>query len=223
MFATLLSSIFRAVNRRLSSDLSSWSVALIAVEVRIQHLPRCIFQWFLTVGWQTKFSNVSFLNVASRGRFRWAYDSLYIDEDGTLGGQPNSVIMAPDGINNASSMCTPMSDFDNAIRCPLSEGSWLRFSLRNALGRDQGQLHIYDDRNSSTIVPWLRQQLTLPRGYMVVLRANQTYQFSFSANPVSRFDRSSFVQPLTFTSPPISFGMTLYTMSLCTMLLLEIF
>ena len=147
---------------------------------------------FLTIGWQTRFSNISFLNVANRGRLRWAYDGLYIDEDGSLGGQPDSVIMAPDGINNASSTCSPVPDFDNAVRCPLSEGSWIRYSFRDRQGRSQGQLHISDDRNSSTIVPWLREQLTHPKGYTTVLRANQTYNFSFSQNPVRYFDRLSF-------------------------------
>ncbi|CAF1351069.1 unnamed protein product [Rotaria sordida] len=73
-------------------------------------------------GWLTKFSNISFINVSIRGKFRWEYDALYHDEDGTLGGQSDSIIMAPDGIINASSTCTLVPNFENAIQCPLSEG-----------------------------------------------------------------------------------------------------
>ena len=35
-------------------------------------------------GWLTKFSQLSFTNVVNRGNFRWAYDGLYQDEDGSL-------------------------------------------------------------------------------------------------------------------------------------------
>lgn len=184
------------------------------------------FEWylrFLAIGWQTRFSNISFLNVANRGRLRWAYDGLYIDEDGTLGGLPNSVIMAPDGINNASLMCNAVPDFDNAIRCPLSEGSWIRYSLRDWQERSQGQLQISNDRNSSTIVPWLQKQLTHPRGYMTVLRANQTYKFNFSVNPVRYLDCSKFSIIDCSKLFLISYGMILSTKVLCTMWLLEIF
>ncbi|CAF4012065.1 unnamed protein product [Rotaria sp. Silwood2] len=91
------------------------------------------------VGWLTKFSNMSFINVSIRGKFRWEYDALYHDEDGTLGGQSDSIIMAPDGITNSSSTCTQVPNFENAIQCPLSEGSWLRFSLRDLRGWNQVQ------------------------------------------------------------------------------------
>ena len=130
-------------------------------------------------GWITSFSNISFINVTVRGRFRWAYDGLYHDEDGTLSGQPNSVIMPPDGITNTSLTCSVLPTFDNAIQCPRSQGAWLRFSFREILERPLGRLFVYNDVNASTITPWLREQLTYPNGYLLVLRANQSYTLRF--------------------------------------------
>lgn len=139
----------------------------------------CLFK-----GWLTKFSNISFVNVAVRGKFRWAYDGLYYDEDGSLGGQIDSVLMPPDGLTNSSSFCTPVPFFQNAIQCPRSQGDWLRFSFRELLERPLGRLFVYNDtmNNISTIVPWLPDQLTYPNGYLIVLRANQTYQLRFETS-----------------------------------------
>ena len=132
-------------------------------------------------GWLTKFSNISFVNVSVRGKFRWAYDGLYHDEDGSLGGQVDSVIMPPDGLTNRSSFCTPVPFFENAIQCPRSQGDWLRFSFRELLERSLGRLFVSNDTisNISTIVSWLPDQLTYPNGYLIVLRANQTFTLRF--------------------------------------------
>lgn len=138
----------------------------------------------LVLGWLTKFSNISFVNVLVRGKFRWTYDALYYDEDGSLSGQPDSVIMAPDGLTNTSLTCTPTANFENAIQCPLSQGAWLRFSFREILERPLGRLFIYNYDNSSTIIPWLPQQLTYPNGYLTVLTANQTYTLRFETSIV---------------------------------------
>lgn len=129
---------------------------------------------------------MSFNNVSTYGQFRWPYDALYHDEDGTLSGEPNSVIMAPDGMNNvSSSVCEALDNFENAIRCPLSNGSWLRFSFRDLWQRNEGQLQVSDENNASTIIPFLQEQLTYPNGYLVVLRVNQTYTLQFPSIQVS--------------------------------------
>lgn len=114
-----------------------------------------------------------------RGQFRWAYDGLYYDEDGSLSGQSDSVIMAPDGLTNTSLTCTAVPNFENAIQCPRSQGAWLRFSFSEILGRTLGRLFVSNNLNASTIVPWLPEQLTYPNGYLVVLKANQTYTLQF--------------------------------------------
>ncbi|CAF3595884.1 unnamed protein product [Rotaria sordida] len=137
-------------------------------------------------GWLTYFSNISFIDVTVRGKFRWAYDALYYDEDGSLTGQSDSVIMAPDGLTNTSLTCTLVSTFENAIQCPRSQGAWLRFSFREILERPLGRLFIDNDMNSTTIVPWLREQLTYPNGYLVVLQANQSYILRFETTITSQ-------------------------------------
>lgn len=125
---------------------------------------------------------MSFFNVAIRGRFRWTYDGVYQDNDGSLGAQPGSVIMAPDGLTNSSSICTSIPNFSNAIQCPLWWGSWLRFSLTQPCS---GPLTVTaDETNSSTTVLCLQQQ-PYSQSYTMFLRRNQTYLFTFSSVLVS--------------------------------------
>ncbi|CAF3925163.1 unnamed protein product [Rotaria sp. Silwood2] len=131
-------------------------------------------------GWTTKFSQMSFTNVTNRALFRWPYDGLYLDEDGTLGGLPNATIMPPDSLWNTSTACVPASNFLNAIRCPASLGRWLRFAFNGAnLGQNGEPLVVYDMSNHSTVIPYLRKRLTHPFGYMAVLQAKQTYTLEF--------------------------------------------
>ncbi|CAM4971603.1 unnamed protein product [Rotaria socialis] len=137
-------------------------------------------------GWMTEFSNISFINVTLRGKFRWTYDGIYLDDDGSLGGQPNSIITAPDSIMNSSSSCTPVPNFENAIQCSSSMGSWLQFSLTtNPYSwqySNNGPLIVSSvETNLSTTLPWLAQQLTHPKGYTMTLQSNQTYYISFSS------------------------------------------
>ena len=138
------------------------------------------------LGWLTKFSEISFFNVALRGRFRWPYD-LTFEDDGTLTDQNESmVIMAPDGMNNASSSCTPAPYFDNAIECPASFGRWIRLGLNETTSRfTYYPLSISNQYNHSTSVAWFPQELTHSTGYMMVLHANQTYEISENRTSVS--------------------------------------
>ena len=132
------------------------------------------------LGWLTKFSQLSFTNVANRGNFRWSYDGLYQDEDGTLGNTANSVILSPDNLWNSSSLCTRTTNFLNAITCPVSLGTWIRFAFNKAnLGQNGEVLNVYDSSNHHTVVLNLQKRLTHPHGYMMNLLAKQTYLFQF--------------------------------------------
>lgn len=95
------------------------------------------------------------------------------------------MIMPPDGITNRTLTCTAISSFDNALQCPRSQGAWLRFSFREIQERTLGRLFVFNDANASTIIPWLPEQLTYPNGYLVVLRANQSYILQFETSIVS--------------------------------------
>ncbi|CAF1300760.1 unnamed protein product, partial [Adineta ricciae] len=131
-------------------------------------------------GWLTKFSQLSFTNVVNRGQFRWSYDGLYLDEDGTLGGVSGATIMAPDGLWNTSTACQPTPHFVNAITCPSSLGNWLRFAFNQAnLDQNGETLFVSDSANHVTDVPSLHKRLTHPNGYMMTLRSQQTYTFQF--------------------------------------------
>lgn len=131
-------------------------------------------------GWLTKFSQLSFNNVARRGKFRWAYDGLYQDEDGSLGGTANTILVAPDALWNTSSSCSVTPNFVNSITCPVSLGTWIRFAFNNAnLGRNGEVLNVYDSFNRHTVVLNLAKRLTHKKGYMMNLLAQRTYLFQF--------------------------------------------
>lgn len=156
-------------------------VALLCVEVLMTN-PRDLppFLILFLIGWLTKFSQLSFFNVVNRGEFRWAYDGIYHDEDGSLSNVPNSMILSPDGLTNTLSGCAATPNFVSAITCPISLGNWIRFAFNGAnLGSSGQQLHVYNMFNGHTIVPWLLKRLTHIRGYMMTLLARQTYLLQF--------------------------------------------
>ncbi|CAF3664415.1 unnamed protein product [Rotaria sordida] len=131
-------------------------------------------------GWLTKFSQVSFTNVANRGHFRWPYDGLYQDEDGSLSNVSDAIILAPDGLLNTSNACRTTPNFINAITCPSSLGTWIRFAFNKAtLGQNGEYLNVYDQFNHYTIVLNLAKRLTHPMGYMMTLLAKNIYLFQF--------------------------------------------
>ncbi|CAF4336556.1 unnamed protein product, partial [Adineta steineri] len=131
-------------------------------------------------GWLTKFSQLRFTNVLNRGNFRWAYDGLYQDVDGSLANVPGAVILPPDGLWNTSSACSRTPNFVNAITCPSSMGTWIRFAFNQAnLGQNGEELNIYDDSNHHTVVPNLHKRLTHPEGYMMNLLAKKSYLLQF--------------------------------------------
>jgi hypothetical protein len=139
-----------------------------------------LFFIYLFLGWLTKFSQLSFTNVLNRGNFRWVYDGVYQDEDGTLSGTANTIVIAPDGLWNSSSSCWPTQHFVNAITCPVSLGTWIRFAFNNAnLGQNGQVLNVYDTSNHHTVVLNLHKRLTHPNGYMMDLLAQKTYLFQF--------------------------------------------
>lgn len=144
------------------------------------------------LGWTTKFSQISFTNVTNRALFRWPYDGLYLDEDGSLAGLPNATIWPPDGLWNTSSDCVPADGFVTGIRCPASLGRWVRFAFNNAnLGTNGEPLVVYDMFNHSTVVPKLRKELSHPLGYAMALLSKNTYTLEFTnANVIIKYSFS---------------------------------
>ena len=158
------------------------------VEVKYERLDFFLMNEIcFAVGWLTKFSQLSFTNVLNRGNFRWSYDGLYEDEDGTLSNSPGSIVWAPDNLWNTSNLCTPTPNFVNAITCPASLGSWIRLAFNQAsLGQNGEVLNVYDSSNHHTVVLNLHKRLTHPNGYMMNLLAKRSYLFQFQTANVSR-------------------------------------
>jgi len=137
-------------------------------------------------GWITKFSQITFTNVTNRAMFRWPYDGIYLDEDGSLSGSPNATLLATDGLLNTSSACTPASNYYNGLLCSASLNNWIRFSFNGAnLDQNAEVLFIYDMFNRSTFSPWRKKRLTHPEGYMIVFQSKQTYTLEFQNAPSS--------------------------------------
>jgi hypothetical protein len=131
---------------------------------------------------------MSFTNVLNRGNFRWPYDGLYQDDDGTLSGTANSVTISPDALWNSSSSCSLTPHFLNAMTCPVSLGTWIRFAFNQAnLGQNGQPLFVYDQSNHYTVVLNLHKRLTHPNGYMMNLLAQRTYLFQFDTANVNFF------------------------------------
>jgi hypothetical protein len=123
---------------------------------------------------------VSFTNVLNHGNFRWPYDGLYQDDDGSLTSVPGTTILSPDGLWNTSTLCTRTPNFVNAISCPSSLGSWLRFAFNHASLEQSGQLlFVYDSSNNVAEVQYLHHELTHPLGYAMALLAKRTYTLQF--------------------------------------------
>lgn len=90
------------------------------------------------------------------------------------------VVLPPDGLWNTSNLCTKTPNFINAITCPSSLGTWIRFAFNKAsLGKNGEYLNVYDQYNHQTIVLNLHKRLTHPDGYMMTLLAKNTYVFQF--------------------------------------------
>jgi hypothetical protein len=131
---------------------------------------------------------MSFTNVLNRGNFRWPYDGIYVDEDGTLGNVPGQTLISPDGLWNGSSLCTPTPNFLNALSCPTSLGSWLRFAFDQcSLSQDGQWLFVYDSANNVAMLPYLHHELTHPNGYAMALLAKRTYTLQFENANVTFF------------------------------------
>lgn len=136
---------------------------------------------------------MSFINVVNRGRFRWEYDGLYQDLDGTLSGVTGGLIIAPDGMWNTSTVCTPTPHFINAVTCPASLGNWIRFAFNKANLAPHGEfLHVYDTSNHHAIVPYLDKRLTHHSGFMMNLLTRQNYFFQFQNANVNNFTSIKF-------------------------------
>lgn len=90
--------------------------------------------------------------------------------------------MAPDNLTHNGTSCTATSLFENAVRCSLDQGSWLRFEYVEYV--DRSWLNIFNNYNRSTAIRFGVDQYTNPNGYTLVLQANQTYRLSFSQTNV---------------------------------------
>jgi hypothetical protein len=136
----------------------------------------------LYLGWTTKFSDISFVNVVLRGRFHQPYDGVYEDLDGSLTGVNRSVLLAPDELTHNRTSCTSTPFFDNALRCSVDQGSWLRFEYVESVNRTF--LFVSNTYNRSTTLSYSNDPYSNPHGYTLVLQANQTYRLSFSSTNV---------------------------------------
>jgi hypothetical protein len=151
--------------------------------------------FFYKKGWVTKFSQMSFINVAHRGNFRWQYDGFYQDLDGTLNGVAGQTLFPPDGLWNTTTLCTPTPNFLNGISCPTSMGTWLRFAFnQDSLSVPGEMLYVYDSSNHVAVEPRRKHDVTHPNGFYMALLAKRTYTLVFQFTNVKFLSYSSIGQ-----------------------------
>jgi len=128
---------------------------------------------------------MSFINVGLRGRFQSQYESLYEDEDGTLSGQNETMVIMPQyGLISSPLSCSSSIYFAQAIQCTTSAGSWVRVWIKQHVTAytdfSWSQLQISNELHYNTTALHID-----PNGYIMTLQVNKTYQFTLSDYPVS--------------------------------------
>ena len=113
--------------------------------------------------------------------FRWDWDILLIDLDGSLG-KPNDIVVATDNITFNNPNCRSDPNIINGSICSNTKG-WIRFAFNN-LNPDLVLLtNITNSNNQMATTPKLPKRLTNLNGFMVAIEANQAYTVTFDEAP----------------------------------------
>ena len=135
-------------------------------------------------GWTTKFESVSFSNVLYRHAFRWDWDNLLYDMDGSLTGGVNNVVVYSDGITKADPRCVNTGQFKHGVVC-TNQSNWVRFAF-SGMNTD---VVFMNSKNNSAVTPSLSMRLTFNMGNMIILETGQTYTMYWTRNGL--IDKSS--------------------------------
>ena len=111
-------------------------------------------------------------------QFRWDWDFIFKDLDGSLTGAANSVAVSANNITLNNPNCQLDMSYDTGMNCVDKKG-WIRFAFMNVNPLLVKLTNISDANNQWVSVPFRGKRLTHIPGFMVALEANQTYTMVF--------------------------------------------
>lgn len=133
-------------------------------------------------GFEYHTQNLIFTNVGSnnRGKFRWQFEALVLDRDGTLTGTPNTTVVPTADINPPS--CTHFEAFSHGVpasQCPPGT-RFLRFSNNNIKPTSIEYKNMnMTNQYGSSVSNWQKKRMTHPKGWMILLPVGETYTLEF--------------------------------------------
>jgi hypothetical protein len=140
-------------------------------------------------GWETYVKGLKFTNVFTRVQFRWNYDIILRDMDGSLTGHANGSAVAADNItlNDPNCFTSNALAYENGVACKSTE--WIRFAFDSIQPNLVQMANITNEQDQMVISYKLVLRLTYKNlgGFMFALEANHKYTMVFdqAANPTN--------------------------------------
>ncbi len=129
-------------------------------------------------GWTNKVSGLTFNNVKYRTNFRWNWDFILKDLDGSLTGQAGDIVMARDEHTDAKAYCR-LDQVHKAGAVCSNTKSAIRFAFNLYTPTFAVILLANNSGNAQVASPMLGKRLTHPKGMMLNVEANQAYTMYF--------------------------------------------
>ncbi|XP_068250285.1 fibrocystin-L-like [Palaemon carinicauda] len=135
-------------------------------------------------GFSMQTKGLTFENSPNKMRFLWEHETIWIDADGSLTGQPENVLVPSMGILNPASCQINVTEFSVNPKVPGSVCTGLKFVRFNVQGPNvnpdslQGKDIIVTNEHGSTNVPYRIKRLTT-EGWMGILPTEDTYKWEF--------------------------------------------
>ena len=125
-------------------------------------------------GWVTKVSDLKFQNVATKVEFRWDWDIILADLDGSLTGIKDDVLVSSENFTQNNPDCRSVANVNRGVSCSKSQGS-IRLSFNNLKPDAVLSVNVTNSNNAMVSVPLLKKRLTHPLGFMLAFEPNQVY------------------------------------------------
>ena len=123
-------------------------------------------------GWETYVKGLKFTNVHTNVQFRWNWDIILRDVDGSLTGYVNGSAVSAENITKNDPNCKPHTAFDNGVACQNTE--WIRLAFDDINPSLVLEANITNELGVMVTSPKLSKRLTYNSngGFMFALEAN---------------------------------------------------
>ena len=133
-------------------------------------------------GWETRVNNLRFVNSPNRVIFKWQFETVFKDLDGSLSGSANNSVLPTAEMYNptqcrnfasvaSTSIATSVCDQSQTFR----RMSWNNAKPTSLLFKDVN----FTSRFGTSFIPFKTKRLTGRNGWMVVLATGYEYQMGF--------------------------------------------